>query len=168
MKSKIIQAALDLVAEGGLINLTKEKVCMKAGVSMGSFYHYTGITFREFLTSLIEQYGGESPDPVIRKRAEPKLRREQILAAAIRDADLQGFSNITRESVAWAANVSPGLVSKYFGTITYLREVVMARAIQTRELRIIAQGLAVADPLATRADRALQEEASASIVQGDS
>lgn len=90
-------------------------------------------------------------------------RRAQILAAAVTLASKQGYHNITREQIAGIAGISPGLVSKYAGTMTNLRRDVMRAAIRERNLSIIAQGIALHDRTAMRAPDDVKKAALASL-----
>ena len=40
VKSKIVQAATDLISENGIASVTVANICKKADVSVGSFYHH--------------------------------------------------------------------------------------------------------------------------------
>lgn len=86
-------------------------------------------------------------------------RKTQILAAAMVEAKQQGYQNVTREAIAQRATCAPGLVSFYFGTMPELKRAIMSEAIRTRELRIVAQGIADGHPKAKRAPDDLKLEA---------
>ena len=93
------------------------------------------------------------------KRLEPKVRKQQIIVAALKLATSNGFQNIRRDAVAVEANVAPGLVSKYWGTMTQLRRAVMREAVKTENLKVIAQGLALGDKVATKASEHIRKKA---------
>lgn len=61
-------------------------------------------------------------------RLKPDLRRAEILEAALETARRVGLHALTREDVAKAAGVSPGLVSVRLGLMTGLRQSVQALA----------------------------------------
>ena len=82
-----------------------------------------------------------------RKREEPAIRKQQILDAGIKMATKHGYQSITREDVASAADVSVGLVSKYFLTMANLKRAIMRAAIDREILSIVAQGVSLRDPL---------------------
>lgn len=86
-------------------------------------------------------------------------RKQQILAAAVIEAQHHGYQNVTREAIARRATCAPGLVSHYFGTMVDLKRAIMSEAIRTRELRIVAQGIADRHPKAKRAPDDLKLEA---------
>lgn len=86
-------------------------------------------------------------------------RKLHILACAMTEAKRHGYNNVTREAIAARANCASGLVSHYFGTMLQMRRAIMSEAIRTRELRIIAQGLADGHPKAMRAPVELKQAA---------
>jgi len=85
------------------------------------------------------------------KRLDPDTRRQAILKAALDHSATHGWANLTRESAALAAGVSPGLVSFYYLTTANLRAEVMRAAIDQRVLRVVADGLACRDLVALAA-----------------
>ena len=154
-KSLIENAARQLAAERGAINLTRAEVCRVAGVPDGAFTAIMDETFVDTIRRL-ELPAGEKAE---RKRAYPVLRYENVLDAAIATAKTMGYYAIRREDVASRANISPALVSHYFGTIEELRALVLKTAIKRGVLDILAQGLARKDPMATNAPQHLKDGA---------
>lgn len=92
-------------------------------------------------------------------RMNPKERREQIMIAAIKVAEKKGYDRIERKDVANAANCAEGLINNYYGTMNQLKRDVMRRAVKDGNLIIIAQGLAVKDKHALKADTELKSKA---------
>lgn len=90
-------------------------------------------------------------------------RRQSILTAALTVAVRDGYLRTTREGIAAEANCSPALVSHYFGTLATLHRAIMGEALRTRNLRVIAQGLAHGDRRARNAPEELREAAAASL-----
>lgn len=86
-------------------------------------------------------------------------RKQSILCAAVAEAKRHGYTNVTREAIAQRAECATGLVSFYFGTMVDLKRAIMSEAIRTRELRIVAQGIADGHPKAKRAPDDLKLEA---------
>lgn len=84
------------------------------------------------------------------ERLDPKVRREQILAAAVTLAKKHGYSRITREAITQAAGVSPRLLNYYYSTMEQLKRDVMRYAIKNKVLEVIAQGLVAKDPHALK------------------
>ena len=158
-KQTIEQAARDMAAEIGLINITLADLCKRVGVPEGSFCRIVGASFVDFVEALgrDEPFGGS--ELVTRTRAHPTLRRDHILAAAVRIAEESGYAHITQADVAEAAGVSPGLVTRYF-TMTVLRTRIMSEAVRLEILPIVAQGLADGHPLATTAPTKLKNRAA--------
>lgn len=91
----------------------------------------------------------------------PNDRTRELLAVALRLAAADGWRSLTRESIALAAGVSPGLVSARLGTMEQLRRSVMRAAVTQRCVAVVAQGLAMRDKQALKADAELRALAAA-------
>ena len=87
-------------------------------------------------------------------------RKAAILLAAMTEAGKHGYAHVTREQIAQRAECAPGLVSFYFGTMVCMKRAIMSEAIRTRNLPIIAQGLADRHPKAMRAPVELRTAAA--------
>lgn len=96
----------------------------------------------------------------MRNRRLPDERPQLILAAGLKLAEDVGYQRLTREALAKAAMVSPGLINFYFGNMTKAREAVMAEAVRTSNVAVVAQGLAAGDPVAAKAPQALRSLAA--------
>lgn len=94
------------------------------------------------------------------RRIEPDARRESILRAALRVAEADNFSNVTRETVANAAEVSLSLVTHYFGSMDLLRNEIMQAAVDEPVLAVLAQGLASRHVIALAASETLKQKAA--------
>ena len=99
------------------------------------------------------------------KRLAPTDRRKQILDRATDMAAETGFFSLTKEAVARSLGVSPALINQYYGTVTGLRYHVMANAVATGRLPIIAEGLVNRDPQALCAPMELKEKALAAVTR---
>lgn len=77
-----------------------------------------------------------------RIRLHPDKRRADILEAALDLATRDGWLTLTRDNVAQAAGVSPGLVSWYFLATDLLRAEVMQTAVEREVLSVVAEGIA--------------------------
>lgn len=97
------------------------------------------------------------------KRMIPADREKAILEAAISVAQKRSFSSMRLIDIAAAAECSNALVVMYFGTMTKMRRRVMRAAIDRKILPIIANGFAMGDPTAKKADDALIKKAMASL-----
>ena len=98
-------------------------------------------------------------------RLDPKVRKEQLLQAAVALADVPGgYATLTRKAVADKVGVSEGLVSLHWGTMTQLRRSVMREAIKEVKLKIIAQGLAMRDSVAIKASQEIKAQAAQSLL----
>ncbi len=101
-----------------------------------------------------------------RRRLSPLERRLQIINGFIAVAVRQGYQTVTREQVAKHLNISDALVTRYFDdSITGLRLQAVQKAIDDKNLIILAQALAVNEPIANIAPRALKEQAAALLIQ---
>lgn len=108
------------------------------------------------------------------QKLDPKERRAQILAEALRQAARVGYQNIKRQDIATALGVSPALVSLHFSTMPQLKRDVMRAALATaigkdgtREvpaaLRVVGQGLAMQDKFACKAPEGVRQAAVAQL-----
>lgn len=99
------------------------------------------------------------------ERLPPAMRKEQIVAVALKLAKENGYQRITSDQVAAAAEVSKGLVFNYFTTMPQLRRAIMRAAIAAKPpvLSVIAEGLAVGDAHAKKAPAEIKELAIASL-----
>lgn len=155
-KQEALKHAQKLANKIGAINITRQVLCDEMGIPCGSFQNYTGLTFREFMA---EVPSTAKFMPSSKLRAVPELRKDHILNAALELAINVGYKAVTRDTIAEKAGVSPALVSMHFGTMTQLRADLMRRAVKTKNLRVIAQGLANRDKYAMQAAEELKQEA---------
>lgn len=91
----------------------------------------------------------------------PSVRTDQLLDVALRVAAADGLRTLTRDELAHAAGVSPGLISARLGTMDAMRRSVMRAAVTRRCVPVVAEGLAMRDKHAMRADAALRAECAA-------
>lgn len=93
-------------------------------------------------------------------RGRPSIHRKSaVLSVALRLAEVHGYQNVTREMLAKEAGTSDGLISNLFGPMVQLRRTIMVAAIITRNLKIIAQGIAASDVEALSCDPELKKAA---------
>lgn len=95
-----------------------------------------------------------------KKRMKPDVRRDLILKSALELASNGHYTTITRDQIAEHADVSVGLVTRYFGTMVQLKRDVMRAAIRERMLPIVAHGLAIQDPHALKAPTHIKRQAA--------
>lgn len=94
------------------------------------------------------------------KRLHPDDRKQQILDAALKvSARPGGYAKLTREAVAKEAACAEGLPSKYFGTMVNFKRAIMWAAIASKNLAVVAQGLAAGDKCAQKAPPELKAAA---------
>ena len=98
-----------------------------------------------------------------KKRLPTELRKENILAVALPLAAKRGYTNITRDEIAAAVGVTGSAIQYHFGTVGKLRTEIMRYAVKQRHARVVAQGLAVRDPRAMKADKGLKQLARAAV-----
>lgn len=87
-------------------------------------------------------------------------RKSQLLEAALKIAKKIGYTKVTREAIAKDADVSPALVSFYFGSTPNMKRDIMRHAVKQGIVEIIAQGLADKNPYAAKAPPELKKKAA--------
>lgn len=90
------------------------------------------------------------------RREDPQVRAAEIMAAAIKLAEVQSYKTVSRGQVAEAAGCAASLVSYYFGAVPAMRQAIMRAAIEAENAEIVMQGLAVKDGLALGAPKSLR------------
>lgn len=93
------------------------------------------------------------------KKKHPQIRKELLLCTAIDIAIRHGYQKLTRDKIAKEAEVSTGLINKYFGTIAKLKKAVLKAAIEREIIEIIAQGLGTREPMILKASSAVKQKA---------
>lgn len=84
----------------------------------------------------------------------------KILITAVRLSGQRGYTHVTRDEIAAAANCGTGTINYHYGDINGLVRAVMRHAVEHRILAIVAQGLAERHPVATHAPMDLQQAAA--------
>ena len=158
-REQVKQEAIAMAGEVGLINLSRKALCDRAGIPDGSFPHVMGCNFTDFIEELKDALLPGRTGPVTKSRANPALRKNQILNVAVELAKEQGYHKITRDGVAEAAGVSMGLVTRYFGTMLQLRNKVVCYAIKNELLEIVAQCIVNDHPKAKKVSPELRAKA---------
>ena len=90
-------------------------------------------------------------------------RKQSVLTAAIAVAERMGFAAMRTKDIAEEAQCAHGTVALHWATLGQLRRAVMRAAVQQRNLKIIAFGLAISDKDAQRAPDELKRIALASL-----
>lgn len=93
-------------------------------------------------------------------RLDPNERADMLLQTALELAARNGWRTLTHAAVAQAAGVSPGLVVARLGTKPQMLRDVMRAAVRQRVARVVAEGLALRDRQALKADAALRQLAA--------
>lgn len=88
-----------------------------------------------------------------------KERKAELLDAAVRLAEREGFANLRRDAIATEAGVAFSLVTVRLGTMAQIRRSVMREAVRLQKLPIVGQGLAMRDPNAMKAPADLKDRA---------
>lgn len=96
-------------------------------------------------------------------RTDPRLRKQQILAAALDVARSSSLYGVTRKDVAARAGCSAPLVGFYFASIEALRDAVVAEALKTQDLSVIAQCVVMNHPRMRRINKELKARALATL-----
>lgn len=94
------------------------------------------------------------------KRLPPEAREALLIDTALKLAAKHGLSTLTRDQIAEAADVSPGLVSARLGTMVAMRRTVMRQAVARGDVKVVAQGIAMRDPHALKAPAELRAKAA--------
>lgn len=93
------------------------------------------------------------------KRQKPEVRKEAIVAVALRLATQGHYAQVQRKQIADELGVTPPALTYHFGTMQLLRRAIMRAAIVREELVVIAQGLVAQDEHAKKAPEALRRRA---------
>lgn len=91
-------------------------------------------------------------------------RRRRLLAAAAAEAIERGLANMTRRGIASRAGVANGTINHEFETMAGLRDALIQHAIESRNLPVLAQGLATGHPIAKDAPADLRAEAVGELI----
>lgn len=161
MREKLEAAARELALEVGKANLTREKVCEKAGAPEGSFGYHTGMKFNDWLETLNLP---ETGHPREGARLTPDERKEQILGAAIYLSESRGYVHIHFGDIAFHLDITPQLVKHYYPSLDDLYKAIMAKAIETGNSEILAQGIINRHPLALALDEKTQKAAIHAVI----
>lgn len=86
-------------------------------------------------------------------------RREKVLRAAVELAKLSHYRAVTRDDIADQLQIAPTSINTWFGDMTNFRNDLVNYAIDQKELLIIAQALAVRDPITRRVPHTLKTKA---------
>jgi AcrR family transcriptional regulator len=90
--------------------------------------------------------------------------KQKILDAAVKLADRHGFRKVSKEKIAKEVGCPVGSINYYWGTVFKLDHAVMKHAVSTKNVRIVARGLATRHPVALRAPFALRQQAAKILV----
>ena len=162
-REEIKKLAIKMVETDGLINLSRSDLCKRVDIPDGSFPHVMGCNFSEFVEELKGENISEKSHGVSKSRVDPELRRAHILNTAVDMAKVDGYQRITRDGLAKKANVSSGLVTRYFNTMSQLRRSIVRASVQREVLEIIAQAVLSNDPHVSKASTELKKRALASV-----
>lgn len=93
------------------------------------------------------------------KRTPTKVRKEEILSAALDIAKTSGLAAVSGKKIAAALGIGRTGILHHIVSMHELRCDVMRRAIEAEELAVIAQGLATGDLIAQEAPEDLRRRA---------
>jgi AcrR family transcriptional regulator len=88
----------------------------------------------------------------------PTERKKLLLYTAIDLSVRFGYKYLTRTKVAKKAGVTDALINHYFGTMKNLKKAVLREAIDKEIIPVVAQGLALRDPLALKISKTLKDK----------
>jgi AcrR family transcriptional regulator len=92
-------------------------------------------------------------------RADPEVRHQQLMDAAIQISKTDGWSKLTRTKVAAQAQVAASLINFYFGDKEAFRTAVMAEAVSRNLVSVVAEGLLYRNEAALNAPPLLRKRA---------
>lgn len=95
--------------------------------------------------------------------ADRALRARRITHYACQLVEAEGLAAFSRSRVAAYARCSLGTVSNAYGSMQALRDAVMREAVTRPILSVLAQGLAMGDPIAKAAPEPVRQAALASL-----
>ena len=96
----------------------------------------------------------------VNRRVNPKLRKEQLVNAAVLIACERGLHGITRELIAKRAGVVNSLVSSYLGPTAGIQDLIMEEAIKREIPKLVAEGIATGNEQARNAPESLKQQAA--------
>lgn len=157
----VLSAAAAEAAVVGLAYITRNAVAERAGLPAGSLRLYGS------MADIKRKVAAMSPDcttgDLDRYEAGRADRTERILSAALALAAAGNYRALRRVTIADAVGMPPSLVSYYLGDMDTLRDAVMRGAVERCVLAVVAQGLAVRDPIALAAPDELKTAALATL-----
>lgn len=93
------------------------------------------------------------------RRQKPEIRKEAIVAAALRLAAVGHYTQVQRKQIAEELGVTPPALTYHFGTMAQLHRAIIRAAITAEDLVVLAQGLVAQDEHAKKAPEALRRRA---------
>lgn len=159
-RKRLSEAALDLVQKHGAVNVTLDMLCEQLNVPPGSFAYVAGCTFSDFMRELQRFHPGP-PLPSKRDRIDAGLLPGHLVNVALELAQSYGYKNVSRSELAEAAGVSRGTTHRAFDNLADLQTAVLAEAVRRGLAPVVAQGLALSDPVALDAPDKLKRAAAA-------
>lgn len=91
--------------------------------------------------------------------------QDKILASALRLAASKGLAKLTRSMIARNARVAVGSVSYHFDGMEGMRAAIVAKAIETEALPVIAAAIHMGHAAVEKIPQALKERALLSVVR---
>ena len=154
---EIKDLALRMAREKGLINLTCADVSHAAGFPEGSFAARAGYTFTELVTELTPMLR-DMPHrtQTVNRRANPAVRRDQIIKAGLCIAQRKPYNTIKYGDVAEQAGVTRTLISHYFLRESDLITEILKLAVEQNVLSVIKLGLLLGHPVIVAAPSELR------------
>ena len=155
-EQKILDAAIEIAAEGGLDSIDGAEIAKRTGVKQGTLHYAYGSMgkLKAAVKARAKEDGSydQIMNPLLlnRKRASPTSRRRQLLAVAVLLAKQEHYQLVSREDIAEKAGVSAALVTKCFGTMPQLRRDIIRAAIRNDVREVVAQAIASGDPRARK------------------
>ncbi len=97
------------------------------------------------------------------RRMKPSESKAHLLVAAVKAAEVYGYSNFNRDHISEFSGKSATLITAYYPTVKQLKRAIMRYAIHNEVLSIVAEGIVTGCQQAKKADPELKQKALANI-----
>jgi AcrR family transcriptional regulator len=84
----------------------------------------------------------------MKQRKQPDVRKEEILAVALKQAQLHGIKSLRRDQIAAGCSVAESLLTHHFGTMPQLTRALVRYAIKHNNAIVVAQAVDMKHPAA--------------------
>ena len=139
-KQEIKNKIHEMAEEHGLINVTLGMVSGSLKFSPGSFRHIMEMSFTEYKELIRLEFKNQNV-VASNKRVSRKERKTNILNIAYEMVNQHGFGSLKRKQISINAGVSQALVSHYFSNLAQIKRMIISKAIENEDLKIIGDAI---------------------------